>query len=111
MPYGINYEQLFVKTPLLPQNPVGFRLCCRLLDGVDKLFREVDCCDQGFEFGGDSLWGMLSFAELFAQRVDLDASEDGFEGGVSIEQDLHVGGVVQVPDQRSLGEHSAQHTA
>jgi hypothetical protein len=96
---------------LLPKNPVGFPSRCRLFDHVDELFREVGHGDERFEFRGDLLGNILSFSEGFAEGIDIDFSEDFFEGCLSIKQDPRVGGILQVSDQRGFGEYRAKHAA
>ena len=96
---------------LLSQNPVGFPACCRLLDHAEEPFREVGHGDERFEFRGDLLGNILSFSEGVAESIDIDFSEDFFEGCFSTEQDPHVGGILQVSDQRGFGEYRAKHAA
>ena len=100
---------ILLNEELLRQNPVGFLSCCRFFDHVDKLFREVGYGDERLKFSGDFLRRVLSFAELFAQCIDFDFSEDIFEGCLPIEQDLHVGGILQISDKRGFGEHGAKY--
>ena len=96
---------------LLPQNPVGFPSHCRLFDHAEELFREVGHGDERFEFRGDLLGNILSFSEGVAESIDIDFSEDFFEGCFSTEQDPHVGGMPQVSDQRGFGQYRAKHAA
>ena len=79
--------------------------CCRFLDYLDKLFWEVDRLGKGFEFGGDLLGKVPGFLECVAKCVDVDLREDGFDGCLSIEQDLHVVRILHVLDQRSLCQY------
>ncbi len=64
---------------------LDFGLCDRLFDHGDEPFREVGHGDDGFELGGDPFGIVLGFPEGFAQGVDLDFSEDFFEGAFSVE--------------------------
>src|SRR4030042_998424 len=67
-------------TKLLPPNPVGFRLHCRLFGHAEELFREVGHGDERLEFRGDLLGNILSSPEGVAESVDIDFSEDFFGG-------------------------------
>jgi len=85
--YGQRSLPNLLKILLLPQNPVGFRSYCRLFGHAEEFFREVGHGDERFEFRGDLLGNILSFSEGVAESVDIDFSEDFFEGCFSTEQD------------------------
>jgi len=50
------------------------------LKGKNDLFREVGHGDEGLEFGGYFLGSLVSFSKCLAQCVDLDFSENFFDG-------------------------------
>jgi len=83
----------------------------RPLEHVDELLGEVGHGDERLEFGGDLLGSILRLAESLSERLDIDVGKDGFEGALSIEQDLHVGRILQVSDQRGFGEYRLEHAA
>ena len=84
---------------------------CRFFDDLDKHFWEVDPLGKRFEFGGYFLGNIPSFLESGAERVDLDLGEDGFKGCCSIEQELHVGRILQVLNQWSFCQDRTKHAA
>ena len=75
----------------------------------DELFGEVGHCDEGLEFGGYLLGSGLRLAESLSERLDIDVGEDGFEGVFLVEQNVHVGRILQVSDQQGFGEDGLQH--
>ncbi len=67
--------------------------------------------DEDLEFGGDFLWVEFSEEELLAEGVDFDLGKDVFECSVFFQQEVHVGGVLKISDERCLGQHRAKQSA
>ena len=81
------------------------------MEHVDQLFGEVGHGDEGLKFGGDLLGSILRLAKNLSEGVDIGFGKDGFERGLSAEQDFHVGRIVQVFDQRGFGKYRLEHAA
>jgi len=78
-----------------------------VLDGVWA----GEAVDESFQGTGHPLWVLWCFCEFLPHAGRLDLSEQSLQGGLAIQEDFQVAGVLKIVNQGGVSQHGAQGSA